>query len=161
MKPLPQKPANFSGGVGKFNISAQLNKTELKAGDPLSLRIVIGGTGNLKLIKQPEVQFPKDWDKYDPKVTDKTKLTANGLEGNMVYDILAVPRNQGHYTIPPIEFTYYDTSANAYKTVKTQSFEIDVAKGSGSKSDVIDYSSDNTSKDIRGIKTGNSDKRDN
>ena len=106
VKPLPQKPANFSGGVGKFNISAQLNKTELKAGDPLSLRIVIGGTGNLKLIKQPEVQFPKDWDKYDPKVTDKTKLTANGLEGNMVYDILAVPRNQGHYTIPPIEFTY-------------------------------------------------------
>lgn len=157
VKPLPQKPANFSGGVGKFNISAQLNKTELKAGDPLSLRIVIGGTGNLKLIKQPEVQFPKDWDKYDPKVTDKTKLTANGLEGNMVYDILAVPRNQGHYTIPPIEFTYYDTSANAYKTVKTQSFEIDVAKGSGSKSDVIDYSSDNTSKDIRGIKTGNSE----
>ena len=87
--PLPHKPANFSGGVGKFNISAQLNKNELKAGDPLSLRIVVGGIGNLKLIKQPVVNFPKDWDKYDPKVTDKTKLTSNGLEGNMIYDILA------------------------------------------------------------------------
>lgn len=151
--PLPHKPANFSGGVGKFNISAQLNKNELKAGDPLSLRIVVGGIGNLKLIKQPVVNFPKDWDKYDPKVTDKTKLTSNGLEGNMIYDILAVPRNQGHYTIPPVELTYYDTSLNQYKTIKTQSFEIEVAKGDGSRSSVVDYSKDQP-KDIKAIKKG-------
>ena len=151
--PLPHKPANFSGGVGKFNISAQLNKNELKAGDPLSLRIVVGGIGNLKLIKQPVVNFPKDWDKYDPKVTDKTKLTSNGLEGNMIYDILAVPRNQGHYTIPPVELTYYDTSLNQYKTIKTQSFEIEVAKGDGSHSSVVDYSKDHP-KDIKDIKKG-------
>ena len=154
--PLPQKPANFSGGVGKFNISAQLNKNELKAGDPLSLRIVVGGIGNLKLIKQPVVNFPKDWDKYDPKVTDKTKLTSNGLEGNMIYDILAVPRNQGHYTIPPIELTYYDTSRNQYKTIKTQSFEIEVAKGDGSRSSVVDYSKDQP-KDIKDIKKGDAE----
>lgn len=151
--PLPHKPANFSGGVGKFNISAQLNKNELKAGDPLSLRIVVGGIGNLKLIKQPVVNFPKDWDKYDPKVTDKTKLTSNGLEGNMIYDILAVPRNQGHYTIPPVELTYYDTSLNQYKTIKTQSFEIEVANGDGSRSSVVDYSKDQP-KDIKDIKKG-------
>ena len=154
--PLPQKPANFSGGVGKFNISAQLNKNELKAGDPLSLRIVVGGIGNLKLIKQPVVNFPKDWDKYDPKVTDKTKLTSNGLEGNMIYDILAVPRNQGHYTIPPVELTYYDTSLNQYKTIKTQSFEIEVAKGDGSRSSVVDYSKDQP-KDIKDIKKGDAE----
>ena len=154
--PLPHKPANFSGGVGKFNISAQLNKNELKAGDPLSLRIVVGGIGNLKLIKQPVVNFPKDWDKYDPKVTDKTKLTSNGLEGNMIYDILAVPRNQGHYTIPPIELTYYDTSLNQYKTIKTQSFEIEVAKGDGSRSSVVDYSKDQP-KDIKDIKKGDAE----
>lgn len=151
--PLPHKPANFSGGVGKFNISAQLNKNELKAGDPLSLRIFVGGIGNLKLIKQPVVNFPKDWDKYDPKVIDKTKLTSNGLEGNMIYDILAVPRNQGHYTIPPVELTYYDTSLNQYKTIKTQSFEIEVAKGDGSRSSVVDYSKDQP-KDIKDIKKG-------
>lgn len=154
--PLPQKPANFSGGVGKFNISAQLNKNELKAGDPLSLRIVVGGIGNLKLIKQPVVNFPKDWDKYDPKVTDKTKLTSNGLEGNMIYDILAVPHNQGHYTIPPVELTYYDTSLNQYKTIKTQSFEIEVAKGDGSRSSVVDYSKDQP-KDIKDIKKGDAE----
>lgn len=94
----------------------------------MTLRVVVSGTGNLKLIKQPVVNFPKDFDKYDPKITDKTKLTANGVEGNMVYDFLVVPRNQGKNQIPPVEFTYYDTSANAYKTLKTQAFEINVEK---------------------------------
>lgn len=151
--PLPQRPAGFSGGVGRFNISAQIDKTSVKAGDPINLRIVVGGIGNLKLIKQPVVQFPKDFDKYDAKITDKTSLTANGVEGNMIYDFLAVPRNQGKYTVPPIEFVYYDTSADSYKTLKTQSFTIDVAKGDGSRSADADYA-EQKAKDIRGIMTG-------
>ena len=150
--PLPTRPANFSGGVGRFNISAQIDKSEVKAGDPITLRVVVGGTGNLKLIKEPVVDFPKDFDKYDAKVTDKTRLTANGVEGNMVYDFLAVPRNQGKYTIPPVELTYYDTSANAYRTVKTQAFDISVGKGSGKSSAVADYGVERD-KDIRTIKT--------
>lgn len=151
--PLPTRPANFSGGVGKFNISAQINKTEVRANDPISIRVVIGGIGNLKLIKQPVVKFPKDFDKYDPKVTDKTKLTQNGVEGNMIYDFLAVPRNQGHYEIPAIEFVYYDTETNTYKTIKTQSFSLEVAKGSGAGSSSVDYS-DSKDKDIHPIMEG-------
>ena len=151
--PLPTRPANFSGGVGRFNISAQIDKSEVKAGDPITLRVVVGGTGNLKLIKEPVVDFPKDFDKYDAKVTDKTRLTANGVEGNMVYDFLAVPRNQGKYTIPPVELVYYDTSANAYRTVKTQSFDINVGKGDGKASAMADYAVEKD-KDIRTIKTG-------
>ena len=97
--PLPQKPANFSGGVGKFTISASLDHPKVKAGDPVKVRIVVGGHGNLKLIKQPELVLPKDFDKYDAKVTDKTKLTASGITGNMLYDVLIVPRNQGRYSV--------------------------------------------------------------
>ena len=136
--PLPKRPANFSGGVGKFNISAQISKTKVKANDPITVRVVVGGVGNLKLIKQPEVNFPKDFDKYDAKVMDKTKLTQSGVEGNMVYDFLAVPRNQGNYVIPAVEFVYYDVDANAYKTIKTQSFNLEVEKGDGSASTAID-----------------------
>jgi len=153
VEPLPKRPANFSGGVGRFNISAQLNEKEVKAGNPVTLRVVVSGNGNLKLLKQPVVNFPKDFDKYDAKVTDKTKLTSNGLEGNMIYDFLAVPRNHGKYTIPAIEMTYYDTSANQYKTIKTQSFELNVTKGDGKSGDIANYA-DNLPKDIRGIKTG-------
>ena len=151
--PLPQRPSNFSGGVGKFNISAQLNKSEVKANEPITIRVIIGGTGNLKLIKQPQVKFPKDFDTYDAKITDKTKLTANGVEGNMIYDFLAVPRNQGSYVIPPIEFVYYDIEANAYKTVRTQEFKLDIAKGDGNVNAAVDYSN-LKDKDIHPIKEG-------
>ena len=150
--PLPQRPANFSGGVGKFNISASLDKKEVKAGEPITLRVVVGGIGNLKLLKQPVVNFPKNFDKYDAKVTDKTRLTANGVEGNMVYDFLAVPRNQGSYTIPSVELTYYDTGKNAYKTIKTQPFKVEVEKGDGTSAESEDFASQD--KDIHTIKLG-------
>ena len=155
--PLPTRPAKFSGGVGKFNISAQIDKTEVKANDPIKLHLVISGVGNLKLIKQPNVEFPKDFDKYDAKITDKTKLSANGVEGSMIYDILAVPRHQGKYEIPPIEFTYFDTTTKKYETVKTEGFTLNVAKGAGTGS-VSDYTGQEDlqllGKDIRHIKTG-------
>jgi tetratricopeptide (TPR) repeat protein len=155
--PLPARPANFSGGVGKFSISAQLDKTSVKANDPIKLRVVVSGTGNLKLIKQPEVNFPKDFDKYDAKLTDKTKLTVNGLEGSMIYDILAVPRHQGKFEIPPVEFTFYNTSTGKYEMVKSQGFTLDVAKGSGAGSvSTFDGQEDLQllNQDIRHIKTG-------
>ena len=150
--PLPEKPENFSGGVGTFNISAQLDNKEIKAGTPLALRIIVSGNGNLKLLKQPVVSFPKDFDKYDPKVTDKTSLTSNGLEGSMIYDYLAVPRNQGNFTIPPVEFTYFDTSSKSYKTIKTQPLNITVEKGDGT-SDSEEFF-DVKNQDIHQIKTG-------
>ncbi|MBQ8656657.1 MAG: protein BatD [Prevotella sp.] len=160
--PLPERPADFSGGVGQFTITGQLDKTEVSANDPVTLHITVSGNGNLKLIKEPQVKFPADFDKYDAKMTDKTRLTANGIEGSVVYDMLAVPRHQGTYTIPPVEFTYYDTQSNAYKTIKTDAFTLQVAKGNGN-SQVSDFSNqqevDELNKDIRYIKTGDATQR--
>lgn len=153
--PLPDRPTNFSGGVGRFDLKAEVNKTEVKANDPVTFRVTVSGTGNLKLIKQPVVNLPKDFDQYDAKITDKTKLTTNGIEGSMVYDILVVPRHQGKYEIPPVEFTYFDTQSNAYKTLRSQSFTLDVAKGDASSSTAA-YTSEEIkqlNKDIRYIKT--------
>ena len=154
--PLPTRPADFSGGVGQFNIKASLDNTEVKANDPVTLRVTVSGVGNMKLLKQPVVNFPQNFDKYDAKLNDKTKLTPNGLEGSVTYEFLAVPRHQGTYDIPPIEFTYYDTKENAYKTIKTQPFKLNVAKGNGSRSN--DYSNqqeiEQLNNDIHYIKTG-------
>ncbi len=156
--PLPARPTGFSGGVGKFSISATVDKTEVKANDPINMRIVVSGVGNLKLIKEPIVNFPKDFDTYDAKQTDKTKLTTSGLEGSMVYDFLAVPRHQGDFDIPPIEFIYYDTTAREYKTAKTEGFHIHVEKGEGSGNVVQDFTGKEDvqllAKDIRHIKLG-------
>lgn len=153
VSPLPKEPAGFSGGVGKFTISSQLAKEDVSAGNPVTLRVVVSGTGNLKLIKQPQVDFPKEFDKYDAKVTDKTTLTANGVEGNMVYDILAVPRQEGTYTIPPVKLVYFDISSNNYKTVQTQPLTVKVAKGDGTVSDISDFTS-SKQQDIRPLKQG-------
>ena len=154
--PLPQRPAGFSGGVGRYSISAQLDKNEVKANDLVKLRVVVTGVGNMKLLKQPEVKFPKDFDHYDAKVTDKTQLTTSGLEGSITYDFLAVPRHQGDYEIPAIEYTYFDTQANAYKTVKTEPFQLHVEKGSGSSSSTYTGQEDVKllNSDIHYIKTG-------
>jgi len=158
--PLPNRPANFSGGVGKFSISATLDKNEVKANDPITLRVVVSGVGNLKLIKEPVVNFPKDFDRYDAKLTDKSKLTVNGVEGNMIYDFLAVPRHQGDFEIPAIEFTYYEPASKQFKTVSTNSFTLHVDKGDATTTTVQNFSNQEDlqllAKDIRYIKMGDS-----
>ncbi len=150
--PLPKRPAGFSGGVGRFNISSQVDKQEVQAGQPVNLRIVVGGSGNLKLIKQPEVKFPQQFDHYDAKLTDKTRVTSRGVEGNMIYDILMVPRKEGKYTIPAISFIYYDTKAKAYRTIKTEPIAISVLSGNGS--DGSEVRAEAATDDIRPIHTG-------
>lgn len=153
--PLPARPSNFSGGVGTFSLSASLDKDKVKANDPVTLRIVVSGVGNMKLIKQPTVVLPKDFDQYDAKVTDKTKLSTNGIEGNMVYDVLIVPRHQGTYELQPVEFVYFDTKSGSYKTLRSQPFTLKVQKGNGGGSRT--YASEElqqVNKDIRYIKTG-------
>ena len=160
--PLPQRPKNFSGGVGAYNITATIDQTEVKANDPVKLQVVVSGVGNMKLLKQPVVQFPKDFDAYDAKVTDKTKLTVNGLEGSIVYDFLAVPRHQGTYEIPPIEYVYFDTKAGDYKTLKTEGFTLKVAKGDGTNTVATFGGQEDVhelANDIRYIKTGSTRQR--
>ena len=137
--PLPARPDGFSGGVGHFTMKAEMGQTQLKANDPLTLKVTISGTGNLKLIKQPIVKFPKDFDTYDPKTTDKTRLTTNGIDGSIIYEYLAVPRHQGQFDIPPVEFIYYDTQSKQYVTLRSEPFHLDVAKGEGGDSRVIDF----------------------
>ena len=142
--------------MGSYNISAQLDKTEVKANDPVKLRVVVSGVGNMKLLKEPEVKFPKDFDHYDAKVTDQTKLTTNGLEGNIIYDFLAVPRHQGTFEIPAVEYTYFDTRSNQYKTVRTEPFTLHVAKGEGGTATAYSGQEDikQLNSDIHYIKTG-------
>ena len=160
VKPLPSgKPANFSGAVGSFTINASANSTQLKTNDALTIKVNISGTGNLKLIKTPEVKFPEDFETYDAKVDNKFNLTKNGLTGVKTIEYLAIPRQPGDFTIPPIEFSYFDLSTNSYKTIKTQAFPVKVEKGAGNADQVIaNFTNKEDIKvlanDVRYIKTG-------
>ena len=135
VNPLPAgKPASYCGGVGNFNISSTISTTELEENEAVTLKLVISGTGNMKLIKTPEVKFPADFEVYDPKVDNKFTLKTSGLSGNKVIEYLAIPRHGGSYTIPEVEFSYFDVKSGAYKTLSTPQYTLNVAKGSGSSS---------------------------
>ena len=98
----------------------------------MTLKLVISGTGNMKLLRTPEVKFPADFEVYDPKVDNKFTLKASGLSGNKVIEYLAIPRHGGNYTIPSVEFSYFDVKSGAYKTLSTPEYVVHVAKGDGS-----------------------------
>ena len=132
VKPLPQgKTDAFYGGVGDFNISSTISGTDVTANDAITLRIILSGTGNLKLVKTPEVKFPQDFDIYDPKVENKYTIKGGRQTGNKVYEYLVIPRHAGQYTIPAVEFQYFDPKSGSYKTVKTDEYSLNVAKGQG------------------------------
>ena len=138
VNPLPAgKPADFSGGVGEFNISASINNKELKTNDAITIKLVISGTGNLKLISNPEIKFPDDFEVYDPKVDNQVRLTREGLTGNKVIEYLAIPRHAGTYKIPGVSFSYFDIRSKSYKTLKTEEYVINVEKGAGNADQVI------------------------
>ena len=130
VRPLPQpRPTNFSGAVGKFSMTGTLSPEQLNANDAAALQLVVSGQGNMKLMKAPVTDFPKDFEVYNPKETDKTNNTANGAKGNVIYDYVVVPRHGGKYAIAPAEFVYFNPETEKYVTLKTDSFHMAVAKG--------------------------------
>lgn len=131
------KPADFSGGVGEFSISSSINAKELKTNDAVTIKLIISGTGNLKLLSTPEIKFPEDFEVFDPKVDNKVRLTQEGLSGSKVIEYLAIPRHAGTYKIPGVVFSYFDIKSKSYKTLTTEDYEIKVEKGAGNADQVI------------------------
>lgn len=164
VQPLPAKPAGFSGAVGEFKLASSINATDVKTNDAVTIKLTLSGTGNMKLIGTPEVKFPQDFEIYDPKVTDDYKLTNSGLTGTKTFEYLAIPRHAGNFTIPAVEFTYFDLKSNSYKTLKTEAYNLKVAKGQGNADQVISDFTNKESvkmlgKDIRFIKLDDSSLR--
>lgn len=131
--PTP-RPAAFTGAVGHFTMTGTLSPDQVNANDAATLRLVVSGQGNMKLMKAPKVSFPKDFEIYDPKEDNKTVMSASGSKGNVVFDYVVVPRHGGRYSVPPVEFVYFDPDDASYKTLRTDSFHIAVARGKESHS---------------------------
>lgn len=135
VKSLPQGKSNsYYGGVGNFSLSSTISSTEVTANDAVTLKIILSGSGNMKLIRTPEVQFPQDFDIYDPKVENKFTIKNGTQSGNKVFEYLAIPRHSGEYTIPSIDFQYFDPSSGSYKTISSEEYVLKVAKGEGGES---------------------------
>lgn len=151
--PLPKRPDGFSGGVGHFTMQAAVSSPKVKAGEALTLTVTVKGTGNIKLLKQPEVKMPTSFDQYEPKITDHTQLTEKGLEGSIDYAFTVIPQTPGEFTIPGARFVYFDTADKEYKTLQTAPVTVTVEKSRGGSS--ADNETEMKERDIRDIKTGN------
>ncbi len=158
VKELPEgAPETFNGAVGKFSMETDLDKKETKAHDPVTLKIKISGKGNLKLIDPPKIDFPPDFETYDPKVNANVTASGNGVSGSKTFEYLVIPRNAGEYKFSVSGFTFFNLDNNKYETVPGADYILKISKGDESTTTTISGVSKSDiqflGKDIRFIKT--------
>jgi hypothetical protein len=154
------KPASFSGTVGRFSLNSSITTQQIKANEAVTLKINIAGAGNMKLIKNPDIKFPEGFEMYDPKVNNNFKTTPTGVTGTKTIEYLFIPRHSGDFEIPAAEFSYFDVKERTYKTLRTPAYKLEVLKGDGNESATVVGSSyidkqdvKQLGKDIRYIQT--------
>lgn len=148
VKPLPAgAPADFSGTVGKVGLQAEVDRRELETNDALTYRIIISGTGNIQLAEAPDVNFPPDFESYDPKVQTNVDNTDGGQSGRKTFEYLLIPRHAGNYRIPPVSLSYFDPASKQYKTLSTSEFNLVVSKGE--ESETVSVITGRTKEDLR------------
>lgn len=133
--PLPAgKPAGYAGGVGKFTMDAKISNTDVPANEAITLTLTIRGAGNMKLLKTPAVDWPEGFEQYDPKVTNNFKTSTGGMSGTRTIEYLAIPRAAGEYTLPSVQFGYFDTEKGQYQVLSTPEYTLHIARGANDQS---------------------------
>ena len=160
VKDLPTASADFMGGVGNFNVTSDISSQNVTTNDAVTLTMKISGSGNIRLIKSPELKLPTDFEVYDPRSNDNVNTTNNGATGTKTIEYLFQPRFEGDYTIPPIKFAYFNPATGSYVTKSTKEYDLHVEKGSAEQSATVVSSLRKEDvqllgKDIRFIKQGN------
>ena len=161
VKSLPEngKPASFAGAVGNYNFKSEIDKTELSTNEAFTLTLTVSGTGNVELLQMPTPVFPPDFEVYDPKVTSSVNPTSNGLSGTKKAEFLVIPRRAGSFTIPAVEFSYFNPANETYQTLQLEPYEIKVENAAGSDDGGGIYASNQEDikylgSDVRHIMTG-------
>ncbi len=158
VKPLPaNRPPSYANAVGTFTLKSGINSTAVKANEAITITLEISGTGNMKLIRNPEIEFPNNFEVYDPTVTNSLNVTTNGLTGIRKIEYMAIPRYEGSYTLPAVEFTYFDPGKNRYETLTAPEQNLQIAKGdpgSSTTSTFVNRQEVKVEQDIRFLKTG-------
>lgn len=159
VKKLPAgRPVGFSGGVGQFSINSSISSEEVKTNEEITLKVRVKGIGNMKLVGNPIMDFPSEFEVYDPIIDNKFSLKTNGFSGEKVFEYVITPRASGTYTIPAARFIYFDPLSDSYKTIESESYTVNVEKGKEQSAPTATYIGKETSKvlasDIRHIKLG-------
>lgn len=164
VKPLPDGPDNFSGAVGSFSVKGSADVTEVRANEAITFTLTVSGHGNLTLIDAPTVNFPQVFEVYDPRVEDHISRSAAGISGSRTFEWVLIPRSQGKYEIPSVDFVVFNPKTGKYETKSTQPIPVKVAKGDpnamksvSSKNDVKLLNSDINYIKRKGVRLGEPD----
>ncbi|MDE6430317.1 MAG: BatD family protein [Duncaniella sp.] len=156
IRPLPQpQPEGFTGAVGKFSIDSRLVGNSFRTNDPATLIYTIRGTGNVKYVKEPVIDFPTEFEQYTPKSDIEAEVHGNDVSGSMTVEYTFVPQSVGDFTIGSDKFVYFDPQTKDYVTLTTPSYNIKVAKGVSAPVSSTDQKEvENKNSDIRHIYLG-------
>ncbi len=158
IEPLPEpKPAGFNGAVGRFTVSTDLQPELLKTNEAATYSYIIKGTGNIKYLKEPVIDFPSSIDTYTPKTDIDTHIAGANTTGTFRIDYTIVPQEVGKFTIPGTPFSYFDIDKKQYVTLDTKSYDINVARGASTSAVVEQRAIDKTIDDILHIKPSGSE----
>lgn len=127
--PEENKPESFTGAVGNFTIAASLDKSEITTDGVANLKLVIEGSGNLKLIEPPVLKLPNGLIAYDPVINDTVTGRTTTISGTKTITYSITPRTPGDYNIAPVEFSYFNPQSGNYVTLKTEGSKLKVTPG--------------------------------
>lgn len=133
VKPLPDanKPANFKGAVGNFDMEARVEKNNFSTDDDGKMAVSISGSGNLQMINAPEIAWPQGIEGFESKATDDLYKGTVPVSGRKVFEFPFSVSKPGSYIIPAMAFSFFNNKEAKYKTITTKPISITVTKGSG------------------------------
>jgi hypothetical protein len=157
--PTEGRPDSFSGAVGNYNFSTALDRDEVRSNEAVTVTVTVSGSGNIELLNLPTPNFPPDFEVYDPKIVSNIDANGQGMSGTKKAEVLAIPRRAGDFTLPPMEFSYFNPAKGTYVTLHSPQHEVHVEKGSGDEQGGGVYASNqegvkHLGSDIRHIVTG-------
>lgn len=160
--PSTNQPPTFNGAVGVYDLDVSLDNELTETDEPVTMSIKISGRGNIKTLENPKLEFPPDFDVFDPKISDQVSKKGNVVSGNKSYDYLLIPRNPGEYRLPSVAFSYFDLNKKRYVTLDSKEFVLKVegeAREASSSAPLVTNKEDIKliGKDIRHIKMGDID----
>jgi len=140
VKPLPgTKPDDFSGVVGKLDLKATIDKDTVTVNDAVNFKITVSGNGNLKLASAPTMKLSPDIEVYDPQVKDNIKNSINGTSGLRTFEYLLIPRHHGDFSIPPVSYSFFNTSTGKYETLTTREFNFHARRSTDESTGITVY----------------------
>ncbi|BBO76874.1 hypothetical protein DSCW_42910 [Desulfosarcina widdelii] len=167
VRDLPPKPPGtvFSGLVGKFEISAVLDKIDLQVGDSTTLAVTVSGSGNIMDAAPPTIAAPSDFKSYTDNPEESIRKEAAGYVGSKTFRTALVPVKAGDYHLDPVTLTYFDVNQGDYRTLsattetiyvrpsKTAATDIDVFRAAPDRMPSLKKRVEFTGRDILPLKT--------